>query len=260
MHNPLGEFIRAHRERLTPAAAGLPGGGRRRTPGLRREELAQLCEVSPTWLTWLEQGREVSPSARMLARLAQVLQLSPAERGYLFGLADKLDPAHAAAADDGAEPGLAAVVEAIAAPAYILNRQWDAVAWNAAAGALFAPWLERADGAPAPNLLRFMFTAPQARGLIVDWPDRAARLVAEFRADCGRHAEQAPLAGMIAALARDSADFQRLWTLRNVVGREGGARRFQHPQRGALDFEQLTLHLAKRHDLKLVMLLPQRQP
>ncbi|SFM10257.1 helix-turn-helix transcriptional regulator [Rugamonas rubra] len=260
MHNPLGEFIRAHRERLTPAAAGLPGGGRRRTPGLRREELAQLCEVSPTWLTWLEQGREVSPSARMLARLAQVLQLSPAERGYLFGLADKLDPAHDAAADSGAEPGLAAVVEAIAAPAYILDRQWDAVAWNAAAGALFAPWLARLDGAPVPNLLRFMFSAPEARGLIVDWPDRAARLVAEFRADCGRHADQAPLAGLIAGLARDSADFQRLWTLRNVVGREGGARRFQHPQRGALDFEQVTLHLAKRHDLKLVMLLPQRQP
>ena len=242
MHNHLGEFIRAHRERVTP--------------GLRREELAQLCDVSPTWLTWLEQGRQVSPSARMLARLAQVLQLSAAERGYLFGLADKLDPAH----DAGAEPGLAAVVEAIAAPAYILDRQWDAVAWNGAAAALFAPWLARADGAPAPNLLRLMFTAPEARGLIVDWPDRAARLVAEFRADCGRHADEEPLAGLIAALARDSADFEHLWTLRNVVGREGGARRFQHPQRGALDFEQVTLHLAKRHDLKLVMLLPLRQP
>jgi transcriptional regulator with XRE-family HTH domain len=87
MQTKLGEFIRAHRERITPESAGLPGGGRRRTPGLRREELAQLCDVSPTWLTWLEQGREVSASGKMLARLAEVLRLSAAERAYLFSLA-----------------------------------------------------------------------------------------------------------------------------------------------------------------------------
>ena len=88
MSHKLAEFIRARREAVTPAMAGLPGGGRRRAPGLRREELAQLCDVSPTWLTWLEQGRPVSASSRMLARLAQVLQLSAAERSYLFDVAD----------------------------------------------------------------------------------------------------------------------------------------------------------------------------
>lgn len=251
----LGEFIRAQRERVLPEQVGLPGGGRRRTPGLRREELAQLCDVSPTWRTWLEQGREVSASAGMLARLADVLHLSAAERAYLFSLADKLDPHHDEEPDDAAE-GLDAIVKAIKAPAYILNRQWDAVAWNRAAGRLFVGWLDQRGDALQPNQLRFMFTEKSARSLIVDWPERARRLVAEFRADCGKHADQPPLAILIAQLEDASATFRRLWNSQSVVGREGGERRFLHPDKGALAYEQVTCHLAKRHDLKLVMLLP----
>lgn len=255
MSNKLAEFIRARREALTPAMAGLPGGGRRRTPGLRREELAQLCDVSPTWLTWLEQGRPVSASARMLARLAQVLQLSVAERAYLFEVADRHDPSQGAGEGDGpAAAELAAIVAAIAAPAYILDRAWNAVAWNGAAAILFADWL-RGD-AVAPNQLRFMFLEPCARALVVGWPERAQRLVAEFRADIGRHADQAPLAGLIAELAAASADFHQWWGAQQVQGRDGGLRRFQHAQQGPLSFNQVTLHLARQHELKLVMLLP----
>ncbi|GJJ00500.1 transcriptional regulator [Duganella rhizosphaerae] len=257
MHNKLGEFIRAHRERTLPGSVGLPGGGRRRTPGLRREELAQLCDVSPTWLTWLEQGREVQASGKMLARLAEVLRLSAAERAYLFSLADRLDPHHD---DDGgsAEEALDAIVAAIGAPAYILDRQWDAVAWNPQAAQLFAGWLPPLPQSHArPNLLRYMFLSVAARELIVDWPERARRLVAEFRADIGRHASEQTLAGLIAELSDASATFAELWNLQDVVGREGGLRRFRHPQQGDLDFNQVTLHLAKRHDLKLVMLLSQ---
>jgi transcriptional regulator with XRE-family HTH domain len=257
MHNKLGEFIRAHRERTAPDSVGLPGGGRRRTPGLRREELAQLCEVSPTWLTWLEQGRAVQASAKMLARLAEVLHLSAAERAYLFSLADRLDPHHD---DDGgsAEEALDAIVAAIDVPAYMLDRQWDAVAWNPQAAQLFAGWLPpRPQPQTRPNLLRYMFLSPAARALIVDWPERARRLVAEFRADIGRHASEQALAGLIAELSDASAAFAELWALQDVVGREGGLRRFDHPQQGDLALNQVTLHLAKRHDLKLVMLLPQ---
>ena len=255
MSSKLAEFIRARREAVTPAMAGLPGGGRRRTPGLRREELAQLCEVSPTWLTWLEQGRPVSASAKMLARLAQVLQLSAAERAYLFEVADKHDPSHGAG--EGAGPAsaeLAAIVSVIDAPAYILDREWNAVAWNGAASTLFAGWLQAGEG--APNQLRFMFLEPGARDLVVGWPERAQRLVAEFRADIGRQADQAPLAGLIAELAGASADFRQWWGAQQVQGRDGGLRRFQHAQQGALSFNQVTLHLARQHELKLVMLLP----
>ncbi|MEG2031306.1 MAG: helix-turn-helix transcriptional regulator [Janthinobacterium sp.] len=255
MSSKLAEFIRARREAVTPAAAGLPGGGRRRTPGLRREELAQLCDVSPTWLTWLEQGRPVSASAKMLARLAQVLQLSTAERAYLFEVADKIDPCHGAA--DGGGPAaseLSAIVAAIDAPAYILDRQWNAVAWNGAAAGLFAGWLH--DAAGTPNQLRFMFLEPEARILVAGWPERAQRLVAEFRADIGRHADQAPLADLIAELAQASVEFRQWWSAQQVQGRDGGLRRFQHPRQGLLHFNQVTLHLARQHELKLVMLLP----
>ena len=255
MSSKLAEFIRARREAVTPAMAGLPGGGRRRPPGLRREKLAQLCDVSPTWLTWLEQGRPVSASAKMLARLAQVLQLSAAERAYLFEVADKHDPSHGAGEGDGpAAAELAAIVAAIAAPAYILDRAWNAVAWNGAAASLFAGWL-RSDAA-APNQLRFMFLEAGARELVVGWPERAQRLVAEFRADIGRHADQAPLAGLIAELAGASAPFRQWWQTQQVQGRDGGLRRFQHPRQGLLAFNQVTLHLARQHELKLVMLLP----
>ena len=253
-HNKLGDFIRAHRERTTPASVGLAGGGRRRTPGLRREELAQLCEVSPTWLTWLEQGRPVSASGKMLARLAEVLSLSAAERGYLFSLAARIDPQREV--DDApADDALDAIVAAVGVPAYVLDRQWDAVAWNGAAAGLFRDWLAPS-GAAAPNLLRFMFQSAAARALIVDWPERARRLVAEFRADVGQHADDPALRQLIGDVARDSAEFRELWRLQDVVGREGGLRRFQSSAGDALSFNQVTLHLAKRPDLKLVMLLP----
>ena len=256
MSHKLAEFIRARREAVTPAMAGLPGGGRRRTPGLRREELAQLVDVSPTWLTWLEQGRPVSASAKMLARLAQVLQLSTAERAYLFEVADKADPEHGEAHGGGTgSEELAAIVAAIDAPAYMLDQQWNAVAWNAQAAELFAGWLN-VDPAETPNQLRFMFMTPQARTLIANWPERAQRLVAEFRADVGRHADQAPLAGLIAELSGASTGFRHWWGAQQVLGRDGGLRRFQHPAQGALEFNQVTLHLARQHEVKLVMLLP----
>jgi hypothetical protein len=140
----------------------------------------------------------------------------------------------------------------------MLDRQWDAVAWNPQAAQLFACWLPpRPQSHSRPNLLRYMFLDAPARELIVDWPERARRLVAEFRADIGRHASEQPLAGLIAELSAASGTFAELWTLQDVVGREGGLRRFRHPLQGELSFNQVTLHPAKRHDLKLVMLLPQ---
>lgn len=258
MHNKLGEFIRTHRERVKPSEVGLPGGGRRRTAGLRREELAQLCGVSPAWLTWLEQGRPVTASAKLLASLAQVLHLTQAERHYLFDLAGKLDPS---AEPDAGEPAsqLDAIVDAIAAPAYMLDRGWNAVASNFAARQLFSGWLDQPDGTGkglAPNLLHFMFLQPQARSLIADWEDRAARLVAEFRADTGKYVDQEPLANLVAGLAGQSALFARYWREQNVIDREGGRRYFLHPVQGAVKFDQVTLRLATRRELKLVMLLP----
>src|SRR3954453_18793702 len=131
----LGDFIRTHRERLSPLAVGLPPGPRRRTPGLRREEVAQLCGVSPTWYTWIEQGRPVSASADALARIAVALQLSRAERAYLFELAAQRDPAEPDPAAADAPATLLETVQLVSAPAYVLDRQWNALAWNERAAA-----------------------------------------------------------------------------------------------------------------------------
>lgn len=255
----LGEFLRAHRARLSPASLGL-SAGRRRTPGLRREEVAQLSGLSATWITWLEQGREVSASAPALAALAQALRLTPAERSYLFELAAKRDPA---APDPPAGPGMdapAALSDAVAAmtvPAYVLDRAWTARAWNPLAAQLFVGWLDRA---PDKNLLRYVFLSPAARRIIPDWETRACRVLAEFRADSSRHMDDPALAELVERLRRDSPLFAGAWREHDVIERAGGARSFDHPRRGRLFYEQVSFTLASRPDFKLVMLMPQAKP
>ena len=251
----LGDFLRARRERIGPAALGLADGARRRTPGLRREEVAQSAGLSITWYTWLEQGRDVSVSPHGLARIAAALRLDRAARDYLFALAGRRDPV--AAPDPAALPAaLPACLAAITAPAYVLDRPWNARAWNDAAAKLFAGWLD----APAPNLLRYVFLSPRARALLPDWRERARRVLAEFRADCAAHLEDPPVAALRAEQRRDSAEFAALWDLHGVTGREGGARDFAHPTLGLLRYDQTTFAVAGRPDLKLVVLTSARDP
>jgi transcriptional regulator with XRE-family HTH domain len=249
----LGDFLRGQRERLTPAALGLPPGTRRRTPGLRREEVAQLAGLSVTWYTWLEQGRDIALSPAALARLAAALRLGRAERAYLFALAGRRDPDPG---DDPAEavaPAVLAAVDAIAAPAYVLDRAWTALAWNRAAERLFVGWL---DGPGSRNLLRFIFLDPAARTLISDYEERARRVVAEFRAAASAHLGDASIRGLVETLRRASPDFARLWDAHDVLGREGGTRTFRHPTDGFLSYEQVTFDVAGRPDLKLTVLVP----
>jgi transcriptional regulator with XRE-family HTH domain len=252
----LADFIRVHRLRLTPASAGLAAGERRRTPGLRREEVAQLSGISATWYTWIEQAREVSVSPTALARLCATLHLSPAERAYLFELAGKRDPAlpSSAGAMD-APPALVAAAAAVTAPAYVLDRMWRARAWNSAAADLFVGWLDGDVTQDDRNLMRYMFLNPAARSLVVDWEERARRLLAEFRLDHGRHLDDAEMNVLIAELRGQSAFFRAAWDQQTVVGREGGLRTFTHPVRGLLCFEQVTFNLSSRPEFKLVMLV-----
>ncbi|WP_431862364.1 helix-turn-helix transcriptional regulator [Azospirillum sp.] len=247
----LGAFLRAHRERLTPADAGIQGGPvRRRTPGLRREEVAHLCGLSPTWYTWIEQGRDVSVSPAALSRMAEALRLTAAERAYLFELARRRDPADGSAPVD-APAALLAAVESVTAPAYVLDRLWQACAWNDPAARLFGGWL----GGPDRNLLRYVFLDPAARDFIDDWENRARRLLAEFRADTGRRADDSGLQDLTEELRRRSQMFARFWDDHGVLEREGGVRTFNHPADGLVRYEQVTLIPAGRSDCKLVMLL-----
>ena len=254
----LGEFVRSHRERMTPEQAGLPRGLRRRAKGLRREEVAALCGISPTWLTWIEQGRAQSLSAPTLSRLASALALTPPERVYLFDLAGLRDPeAGADTADAKAaavlHDALADAVAKVRSPAYVLDRAWNAVAWNRPAAALFDAWLGKA--ATERNLLRYTFLNKGARRFIADWPERARRLVAEFRADRSASLQEPATRAQVDALRQASAEFERLWRQQDVLDREGGERVFVHPQQGRMSYRQLTLRVAHSPHLKLVMLL-----
>ena len=253
----LGDFIRAQRERVAPASVGLVAARRRRTPGLRREEVAELSGLSTTWYTWIEQGRDVSVSPTALARLASALRLDRAQRTYLFELAGKRDPDSGAGDAEELPAAIASCVAAISTPAYVLDRNWNARSWNAAAQRLFTGWLDRSREEDAEcNLLRFIFLAPGARVLICDWERRARRVTAEFRAHCGAHLDDAALRGLIAELQRLSPDFARMWEQHGVLGREGGERTFNHPQDGFLRFEQMTFDLAGHPDVKLTILVP----
>jgi transcriptional regulator with XRE-family HTH domain len=256
MTSKLGAFVRAHRERITPESIGFPASGRRRTPGLRREELAVLCGVSATWITWLEQGRPVSASPKMLARLAASLRLSDAERGYLFRLADKVDPeAGMKVLVDAKATDVSRLVRVIDAPAYVLDRQWNAVAWNDQAAQLFLAWLGNESTGDERNLLQFMFLQRSAKNFVIDWPERTRRLVAEFRAECGKGMDDPPIRDLIAKLQEQSGEFLRLWNSQEVVARKGGVRAFMHPTAGRLSFEQMTLQVQGRPDLKLTILV-----
>lgn len=247
----LSAFLRALRERQSPAEFGLAAGPRRRTPGLRREEVAQLCGLSVTWYTWIEQGRDVSVSASALARLARGLRLSRAERSYLFEVAGKRDPERPSTRDDPPEEILACV-DAIDGPAYILDRTWRARRWNAQASLLFAGWLD-ADG--EKNLLRYIFLRPEARTLILDWTSRARRVVAEFRAAVTAYSDDPEIRRLVEELRRESPDFERCWDTQGVLAREGGERAFNHPTMGLLQYQQVSLSLAGWPDYRLTMLL-----
>jgi len=243
----LGAFLRAHRERRPPPASA---SGRRRTPGMRREELAEACGVSLTWITWLEQGRDVSASPRALSQLAEALHLSPAERAYLFELAGKRDPAGPPPSGEALPEAVLALPSRLAIPAYLIDGAWTARAWNTAAAQLFVGWL---DDAPERNLLRYIFLSPAARRLIADWDERARRVVAEFRADFSRRLRDPAMQALVETLSAQSGDFDRLWREQTVVGREGGERRFADPPRR---FFQSTLILASHPEAKLVCLSP----
>jgi transcriptional regulator with XRE-family HTH domain len=247
----LSAFLRALRERQSPAEFGLAAGPRRRTPGLRREEVAQLCGLSVTWYTWIEQGRDVSVSASALARLARGLRLSRAERSFLFEVAGKRDPERPGNRDDPPE-GVLACVDAIDGPAYILDRTWGARRWNAKASRLFAGWLD-ADG--EKNLLRYIFLRPEARTLILDWTSRAHRVVAEFRAAVTGYSDDPDIRRLVDELRIGSADFERCWETQGVLAREGGERAFNHPTMGLLHYQQVSLSLAGWPDYRLTMLL-----
>ncbi|WP_035055545.1 helix-turn-helix domain-containing protein [Andreprevotia chitinilytica] len=259
----LGDFLMALRQKCEPAAFGFPAGLRRRTQGLRREEVAQLAAISPTWYAWIEQGRDISVSSDVLDRLADSLRMDKTQRAYLFELAGRHDARPARPEHDMPPETLQQLVDGFAYPAYVLGRYWDVLASNPPAQALFGNWLnagadaEDASDTTPPNLLRFVFLDPAARTLVEDWETRARRLAAEFRADCRTDLDDTNLQQLVDTLAQASPEFARYWKLHDVLERQGGLRGFNHPTRGRLTYQQVTFRLVDQEHLKLVLLTPE---
>lgn len=250
----LGRFLRTQRESLSPEEFDFPVG-RRRTPGLRREEVAQLAGISPTWYTWIEQGRDIGFSQEVLESLARVFKLSEHETRYMLTLIgqSRAGPARREQGTISTETQIILDHQG-SYPAYIINRYWDILGWNQAARKLFIG-IEQL-GPYSNNLIWYMFISDQARQLVTDWEARARRMLAEFRSDSSHLLEAEQLQQFLADLNAASPAFTRWWSDHDVLPREGGRREFSHPQVGHLVLHQTTLVLGDQPNKKLVLHQP----
>jgi transcriptional regulator with XRE-family HTH domain len=248
----LAAFLRARRDALTPAAVGLPEGRARRTKGLRREEIAMLAGVSVTWYTWLEQGRPINASVDVLSALARTLRLDDAERAHLLALAGGTT---AAPTVEHAPDALIRLIESMApAPAYVLGPRWEFVAWNRPQTMLY-PGIERLpDG--QRNLLWAVFAEPYARELLVDWPEQARRIMAEFRAATTSLRNDPQVQELISRLQSTSPEFAAWWPQLDVAQFQTRLRRYRHPRAGELVFEYQQLTPSEWPHLRVVCQLP----
>jgi transcriptional regulator with XRE-family HTH domain len=250
----LGEFLRKHRESATkPPDDKQPGKRRRRTSGLRREEVAEMARISPTWYARLEQGKQVTPSGAALGRIAEVLQLAPAERAYLFQVARRVDPNGVSMfAGELASKTIESCVLSISYPACVIDKYWTPLFWNAQLEDLFPRWLK----GPEKNLLRYMFLDLSVRALVGDWEPRARRLLAHFRVEFGLYIDDPKMLDLIQGLSEQSDLFQQFWSEQQVQWWDGNEKTFNHPLRGMLKFFQVAFFAAADPTLKLVILRP----
>jgi transcriptional regulator with XRE-family HTH domain len=253
--SPLGIYLRDRRTKLDPAALGFPAE-RRRTLGLRREEVAQRANISPTWYTWLEQGRGGAPSADVLDRIARALMLTDVEREHLFLLGLGRPPEAHYRKNEGVTPRLQRVLDVLdPVPAVIRTATWDVVAWNRAATVMLIDY-----GSLPPeqrNILRFIFLNPSARAAQYDWESVARFVLGAFRVDAARAGAAAEVGPLIDELCRLSPEFKAMWSDNEVRSAHGEAvKRIRHPVLGSLAFEYSAFAVDGRTDLSMVIYNP----
>jgi transcriptional regulator with XRE-family HTH domain len=249
----LAAFLRARRAEVTPGDVGLPPGVRRRTPGLRREEVALLAGVGVTWYTWLEQGRPINASAQVLDAIARTLGLASAERQHLYHLAEAT-PLRAPEVAAGVPATARDVLHALAYPAALANGLLDVIDYNAAHRDLFHDW----HSMPCihKNLLWCVITEPRARERFLNYDTEVPFLVARLRAGYGSHVGDPAWEENIARLSRLSPEFQRLWSRQEVAQPERRVRVFRHPDAGDLRLAAIELAVGGNPDLRIVVSTP----
>jgi transcriptional regulator with XRE-family HTH domain len=251
----LANFLRTRRARLSPAEVGLPQTARRKTAGLRREEVAQLASVGVTWYTWLEQGRDINVSVQVLDSLARTLQLTAEEKAHMFLLAGQVPPQHPVPLQEYVTPFLHKFLEHLgSSPAYIMGRRWDVLAWNRMACQIITnfatlPIEER-------NIVHLIFTNEEFRRRFVDWEGIAQRILAQFRASSSQYHDDEQFGALITYLKHHSPEFARWWPRHEVQGRQDGRKEIIHLCAGPLEFEHSTFQIDGSSGLKMVVYLP----
>jgi transcriptional regulator with XRE-family HTH domain len=250
----LGAFVRSRRERIKPEQVGLHSIRRRRTPGLRREEVAQLAGVGVTWYTWLEQGRDINPSAQVLDAVARTLQFDTNEHAHLFTLAG-LPTTTIANECMALCPTVQPIIDQLEPfPAMVVNSRLDLLAYNR----VYASFFESLESIPIEerNILWLVFTNPEMKAAIVDREDTVGRLVAEYRGAMAEHLDDPAWKTLVDRLHRASPEFAAVWERHDVQGVESRTKRARHPTAGLLKLDYTNLWVGQQVGVRIVAFTP----
>jgi transcriptional regulator with XRE-family HTH domain len=250
----LSEFLKSRRARLAPSAVGLPELGRRRTPGLRREDVAALAGLSATWYTWLEQGRDVRASDRVLESLSRTLRLSVEERDYLFSLAQHRPAPLQPMRSFEIPATVKRTLEALHMPALVITPRWDVVYWNAMVAATFRDYATLEPD--QRNLIKILLTNPLFQENAEDFEAMATRILAKLRVDYSQAGGDPEFDALIRELNDISPTFRRLWPSPEITGRSEGVHILRHPKLGGLTFEHTSYVVEGAPALRVVLFAP----
>ncbi len=254
-YKELADFLKSRRAKILPSQVGIPTGIRRRTPGLRREEVAQLAGIGLTWYTWLEQGRPIQVSTSVVESLSKVLLLNKQERRHLYLLANQPLPPEVPGYQSAVNSALQHVLDSlILSPALVTDQRFNVIAWNKAACLIFGEFSEM--NARQRNIVWAMFTDKRYKELYVDWNLYAKNLLGRFRSICGQYIEDAWIAQFIEELKTKSEEFNQWWPLHEIQNDTGLNKQLNHPDVGVLDFEICNFDVSDNSGLQMVVHSP----
>lgn len=254
-YKELADFLKTRRAKVLPSQVGLSSATRRRTPGLRREEVAQLAGIGITWYTWLEQGRTIHVSSQVIESLSRVLFLDKQERIHLYLLANQPLPADIPGYQGTVSPILQHVLDSlIFCPSLVTDQRWNVIAWNEAACLLLGDFSKM--NVRERNIVWAMFTDNKYKQLFVDWNLHAKGLLGRFRSTCGQYIEDSWLAQIIDDLKMQSTEFNLWWPLHEIKSNSEVYKQLNHPIAGILDFEVSNFDVSDNSGLKLVVHTP----
>lgn len=254
-YRELGDFLKTRRAKILPSQVGLPEGMRRRTPGLRREEVASLAGIGLTWYTWIEQGRPIQVSTQVLESLARVLMLDKQEIIHLYNLAQQVPPTSFPSYNETVNPMLQHVLDSLEfSPAMIMDARWNVIAWNRVAAKLSLDFGKI--NFYKRNLIRIMFTNEEYKKTFTDWSSAAKGMVARFRTACGKFIDDPWIEEFVNELKSESAEFDLWWPMQNVKMEEERFKSVIHPVLGQLDFEETSYMVSDNTSLNMTVFTP----